>query len=196
MTIFDNFWQLMTIYDSLWQLVTTFDSLWQLLTAYDNFWQLMKTFDNLWQLMTAYDNFWQLLTSIDNFWQLLTTFDNFWHLLTSFDIFWHLLTTYTWTLCKLSSSQDFVVGLVIKHETRGSLPGASPFYSVDSAQGSWILLLSAEHETDTGMIIRCPFKSPLKMFVYYFQPLHLLGWVYLNTEERVLIHNMSNLSIH
>ena len=44
----------------------------------------------------------------DSLWQLLTTFDNFWQL-------WQLLTTYTCTLCKLSSSQDLVVGLLCWH---------------------------------------------------------------------------------
>ena len=63
----------------------------------------MTNYDNLWQLMTTYDSLWQLLTAYDNFWQLLTTFDNF----------WPLLTTYTCTLCKLSSSQDLIVALVI-----------------------------------------------------------------------------------
>ena len=128
MTAYDSLWEVMTAYDSLWQLMTTYDSLWQLLTTFDNFWQLWTTFDCLWQLVTAYDSLWQLLTTFDNFWQLLTTFstfdsfwqllktfDNFWQLLTTFDNFWQLLitlTTYTCTLCKLSSSQDLVVGLV------------------------------------------------------------------------------------
>ena len=98
-----SLWQLMTAFDSLWQLLTAYDSLWQLLTAFDNFWQLLTTYHNLSQLMTTYDNLWQLMTTYDNLWQLLTTFDNF----------WQLMTTYTCTLCKLSSSQDFVVGLVL-----------------------------------------------------------------------------------
>ena len=51
-------------------------------------------YDVLWQLMTAYDSFWQLMTAFDSLWQLLRTFD-------------------TCPLCKLSSSQDFGVGLVL-----------------------------------------------------------------------------------
>ena len=84
---FSLFGQIMTMYDNLWQLLTASNSFWQPLTASDSFWQLMTTYDNLWQLL--------------------------WHLLTPFDNFWQLLTTYTCSLCKLSSSQDLVVGLVI-----------------------------------------------------------------------------------
>ena len=93
--------------------MTAYDSLWQLMTAYNSFWQLMTAYDSLWQLMRTLDNIWQCLTTFDNIWQRLTTFDNFWQLLTNYDKLWRLLTTYTCTLCKLSSSQDLVVGLVM-----------------------------------------------------------------------------------
>ena len=99
-------------YDSLWQLMTTYDNLWQLMTAYDNLWRLMTTYDSLWQLMTTYDNLRQLMTAYDSLWQLMTTYDNFWQLLTSYDNLWQLFTLVHCTLCKLSSSQDLVAGLV------------------------------------------------------------------------------------
>ena len=63
--------------------------------------------------MTAYDSLRQFLTTFDSLWQLLTTFDHFWQLFTTFYNFLQLFTTYTCTLCKLSSSQDLVVGLVL-----------------------------------------------------------------------------------
>ena len=56
----------------------------------------------------------QLMTAYDYLWQLMTTYDSLWQLMTTYDIFWQLLTTYTCTLCELSSSQDLVVGLVVK----------------------------------------------------------------------------------
>ena len=50
-----------------------------------------------------------------------SAYDNFWQLMTAFlDNFWQLLTTYICTLCKLSSSQDFVVGLVCLEPFRTS----------------------------------------------------------------------------
>ena len=85
------------------------------------FGQPMTTYDSLWQLMTAHDSLWQLLTTVDNCWQFLTAYDNFWQLLTTFDNLWQLMTTYTCTLCKLSSSQDLVVGLVFLEQIENLL---------------------------------------------------------------------------
>ena len=83
------------------------------MTTYDNLWQRMTAFDNLWQLMTAYDSLWQLWTTFDIVWHHLTTFDNLWQLMTTYDKFWQLLTLVRCMLCKLSSSWDLVVGLVL-----------------------------------------------------------------------------------
>ena len=90
--------------------MTAYDNFWQLMTAYDNLWQLMTTYDKLWRLMTTFDSLRQPLTTFDSLWQL--TFYNFLQLLTTFYNFLQLFTTYACTLCKLSSSQDLVVGLV------------------------------------------------------------------------------------